>query len=154
MSAVLSRALPAERVHIATDRFTEPFWQAARERRLVAPRCGDCGHFRLPPTPFCPECQSQNIDWTELSGRGSVFSFSVVRNIRGLDDDVVLVAAVVDLPDAPGARLVSNVIDADPDEVRIGMELTVDFTPVSDGWLLPVFRPLTEAREGEEGSAA
>ncbi|MFD4506582.1 Zn-ribbon domain-containing OB-fold protein [Streptomyces sp. NPDC058457] len=150
MSAVLSRALPPERVQIATDHVTEPFWQAARERRLTAPRCADCGHFRLPPTPFCPECQSQKVDWVQLSGRASVFSFSVVRNIPGLDDAVV-VAAVVDLPDAPGARLVSNVIDADPDEVRIGMELIVDFSPVSDGWLLPVFRPFTPAAEGKEG---
>jgi uncharacterized OB-fold protein len=140
MNATLAQALPSDHVRIATDVHTEPFWQAARERRLVAPRCGSCGHFRLPPTPFCPECQSQEVDWVELSGRATVFSFSVVRGLPGLDD-LVLVAVVVDLPDAPGARLVSNVIDVDPDEVRIGMELEVAFHPISDGWLLPVFRP-------------
>jgi len=54
----------------------------------------------------------------------------------------VLVPVVLDLPDAPGARLVSNVIDIDPAEVEIGMQLTVDFHPISDGWLLPVFRKI------------
>ena len=47
---------------------------------------------------------------------------------------------VVDLPDAPGARLVTNVVGVDPADVSIGTELTVDFHPISDGWLLPVFR--------------
>lgn len=133
-------ALPAERVHITTDAATEPFWAAAKERRLVAPRCGDCGTFRLPPTPFCPECQSRAVDWRQLSGRGSVYSFAVVHGFPGLPD-ITLVPAVVELPDAPGVRLVSNVIGVDPQTVRIGLPLVVDFHPISDGWLLPVFRP-------------
>jgi len=132
-------ALPADFVKIAVDPSTEPFWLAARQRRLVAPRCADCGAFRLPPTPFCPHCQSTAVTWTELSGRGLVYTFTVVSGFPGLPG-ITLVPVVVDLPDAPGARLVSNVIGADPAEVSIGAELTVDFHPVSDGWLLPVFR--------------
>lgn len=139
-------ALPADRVHISTDAATEPFWTAARQRRLVAPRCGDCGTFRLPPTPFCPECQSRAVDWARLSGRGFVYSFAVVHGFPGLPD-VTLVPAVVELPDAPGARLVSNVIGVEADDVRIGLPLVVDFHPVSDGWLLPVFRPADTAAE-------
>ncbi|MFJ6852334.1 Zn-ribbon domain-containing OB-fold protein [Streptomyces sp. NPDC091271] len=137
---VSAQALPSEYVHITTDSHTEPFWTAAREKRLTAPSCGSCGHFRLPPTPFCPECQSQEVNWVELSGRATVFSFSVVRGFPGLKD-IVLVPVVVDLPDAPGARLVSNVIDVAPEDVTIGMELQVAFHPISDDWLLPVFRP-------------
>ncbi|MGW2048870.1 hypothetical protein ACWCPF_27350 [Streptomyces sp. NPDC001858] len=53
--------------------------------------------------------------------------------------------AVVELPDAPGARLVTNVIDVEPENVRIGLELTVDFHPITDGWLLPVFRVAADA---------
>ena len=132
-------ALPAEMVRIATDVVTEPFWQAARERRLVAAKCADCGVFRQPPTPFCPECLGTEVDWPELSGRATVYSFAVVHGFPGLPD-VTLVPAVVELPDAPGIRLVTNVIDIEPSDVRIGMELTVDFHPISDGWLLPVFR--------------
>lgn len=135
----LATALPGEMVRITTNPTTEPFWLAAKERRLVAPRCGRCGHFRMPPTPYCPECQSREIDWVTLSGRGEVYSFAVVHGFPGLPD-ITLVPVVVDLPDAPGARLVSNVVDIDPAEVAIGMPLTVDFHPISDGWLLPVFR--------------
>jgi uncharacterized OB-fold protein len=136
---VLATALPGETVHIATSPTTEPFWAAAKERRLVAPRCARCGHFRLPPTAYCPECQSKEVDWVTLSGRAEVYSFAVVHGYPGLPD-LTLVPVVVDLPDAPGARLVSNVVDIDPAEVTIGMALTVDFHPIADGWLLPVFR--------------
>jgi hypothetical protein len=80
------------------------------------------------------------VDWTELSGRATVFSFSVVHGFPGLPD-ITLVPAVLDLPDAPGARLVSNVVDVAPEKVEIGMEVKVLFSPISDGWLLPLFRP-------------
>jgi len=140
MSAVKAQLLPGETVRIATNPVTEPFWRAAQEERLVAPRCAACGAFRMPPTPFCPGCQSTEIDWVELSGRGIVFSFTVVRGFPGLPD-ITLVPVIVDLPDAPGARLISNVVDVDPDEVYIGMELRVDFSPIADGWKLPIFRP-------------
>jgi hypothetical protein len=140
MSTTKAQALPGEMVRISTNPITEPFWQAARQEKLVAPRCADCGTFRLPPTPFCPNCRSTGVDWTELSGQATVFSFSVVHGFPGLPE-VTLVPVVVDLPDAPGARLVSNVIDVDPVEVHIGMALRVAFSPISDGWLLPVFRP-------------
>jgi uncharacterized OB-fold protein len=134
-----SGVLPAEIVHIVTDPSTEPFWLAARDHRLVACRCAGCGQFRMPPTPFCPSCQSTDLEWPELSGRAAVFSFSIVHGYPGLPD-LTLVAAVVDLPDAPGARLVTNVVGADPATVSIGQQLIVDFSPISDGWLLPVFR--------------
>ncbi len=135
----VAAALPAEAVKISVDPSTEPFWQAARERRLVAPRCADCGTFRLPPTPFCWRCQSAAVDWTELSGRATVYTYTVVEGYPGLPE-ITLVPAVVDLPDAPGARLVTNVVGVDPADVSIGTELIVDFHPISDGWLLPVFR--------------
>lgn len=145
-SPVLATALPGDMVTITTDPTTEPFWLAAKERRLVAPRCSACGTFRLPPTPYCPECQSNQIDWVELSGRAEVYSFAVVHGFPGLPD-ITLVPVVLDLPDAPGARLVSNVIDIDPADVHIGMQVDVDFHPIADGWLLPVFRSAGQAGE-------
>jgi uncharacterized OB-fold protein len=138
---VLAGSLPGESVRIATDPYTEPFWAAAKEDRLVAPKCADCGTFRLPPTPFCPHCQSENVEWPELSGRATVYSFSVVHGFPGLPD-ITLVAAVLDLPDAPGARLVSNVVDVDPAKVEIGTEVEVVFSPIADGWKIPLFRPV------------
>ncbi|BBX17019.1 acyl dehydratase [Mycolicibacterium duvalii] len=138
-AATLAGTIPGEHIRIAVNASTEPFWTAAKERRLVAPQCGDCGTFRLPPTPFCPNCQSKAVNWIELSGAATVYSFAVVHGFPGLPD-LTLVPAVLDLPDAPGARLVSNVVDVAPEEVKIGTRLHVDFTPITDGWLLPIFR--------------
>jgi uncharacterized OB-fold protein len=139
---VLAQALPGDDVHITTNPHTEPFWQAAQDDRLVAPKCADCRTFRLPPTPFCPNCQSKEVEWVDLSGRAEVFSFSVVHGYPGLPD-ITLVAAVLDLPDAPGARLVSNVVGVDPSKVSIGDQVEVFFSPIADGWKLPLFRPIT-----------
>jgi uncharacterized OB-fold protein len=140
MSSAPAEVLPGENVLITMNPTTEPFWQAAKESRLVAPQCANCGHFRLPPTPFCPECQSRDVTWVELSGRGVVFSFAVVHGFPGLPD-ITLVPVVVELPDAPGARLVSNVVGVPAGDVYIGMPLQVVFSPIADGWLLPVFQP-------------
>jgi len=141
MSTAVAQALPGEQVRITTSPVTEPFWQSARRGVLVAAQCANCGTFRMPPTPFCPECQSTAIDWPELSGRATVFSYSVVHGYPGLPE-ITLVPVVLDLPDAPGARLVSNVVGVDPAEVRIGMELAVFFSPIADGWKIPLFRPV------------
>ncbi|MCV7054903.1 Zn-ribbon domain-containing OB-fold protein [Mycolicibacterium gilvum] len=138
-AVTLAATIPGEHVRIAVNKDTEPFWQAAKERRLVAPQCADCQTFRLPPTPFCPTCQSKAVHWVELSGRATVYSFAVVHGFPGMPE-LVLVPAVLDLPDAPGARLVSNVVDVAPSGVTIGMSVRVDFSPITDGWLLPVFR--------------
>lgn len=138
--SALASTIPGEHIHIAVDACTAPFWEAAKARRLSVPRCGDCGKFRMPPTPFCPQCQSRAVDWVELAGEATVYSYAVVRGLPQFAD-LLLVAAILDLPDAPGARIVSNVIDVVPEEVSIGMQVEVDFLPIADGWLLPVFCP-------------
>lgn len=147
-AVTLATTIPGEHVRIAVNATTEPFWAAAKQRRLVAPQCADCRTFRLPPTPFCPNCQSKSVNWIELSGEATVYSFAVVHGFPGMPD-LILVPAVLDLPDAPGARLVSNIVDVQPAEVCIGMRLRVDFTPIADGWMLPIFR-VAAADQGEE----
>lgn len=137
----LSVALPSDVVAITTDTVTQPFWEAARDGRLVAPQCGRCQTFRMPPTPFCPSCTSADIRWVELSGEATVFSYSVVHRFPGVGD-ILMVPAVLDLAGAPGARLVSPIVGVDPAEVSIGMTVLVDFVPISGGWKLPVFTPV------------
>jgi uncharacterized OB-fold protein len=141
MSA-LATTLPPESIRITTDGWTAPYWEAAQRDQLVAPRCGVCGAFRFPPGPFCPECRSQETEWVALSGRASVFSFSVVRGLPG-QPDLLLVPAVLEAPDAPGIHLVSNVVDVVPEDVTIGIEVDVAFVDITGGWKLPVFRPAT-----------
>lgn len=143
MSEPVSEMIPGERIAITTDTWTEPFWQAAKDGRLTACQCTDCGTFRMPPTPFCPNCQSQNTDWPTLPGTATVFSFAVCSRSPYPDlPDFTYVPVVVDLDGAPGARLVSNLVGIAPSKVEIGMAVQCDFNPIQDGWMLPIFRPL------------
>ena len=136
-----ARALPGEQIKISTNPDTEPFWEAAKEHRLTACQCGNCGTFRMPPSPYCPNCQSTEKKWPDLPGTGTVFSFAICSKNPANGEDYVYVPVVVDLDGAPGARLVSNLGGIDADDVRIGMKVQVDWNPIKDGWVLPIFKP-------------
>lgn len=140
MTHILSKAPPP--IEIGTSRWTEPFWNAARERRLVAARCRACSRFRMPPTPFCPKCHSQEIDWVELSGRGIVYSWTIVITpmLPGMENSVPYVPAVIELPDAAGVRLVSNIVGAPIQEISIGQEVRVVWETWPDGTVVPMFQ--------------
>jgi uncharacterized OB-fold protein len=136
-------APPPELAVLTPDSWTEPFWRAAAEHRLIVPRCRACGTFRMPPSPFCWACQSSDLDWIEHAGDGSVYSFTVVRHavVPQVATALPYVVAVVELADAGGVRLVSNVVDIDPELVSIGLAVTVVWDDVSDGVAVPRFRP-------------
>jgi uncharacterized protein len=135
-----ARALPGHDIQITTNPDTEPFWLAAKAHKLTACQCGDCGHFRMPPSPYCPECQSTKKAWPDLPGTATVFSFAICNKDPKTGEPYVYVPIVVDLDGAPGARLNANVTGCDAEDVHIGMKVTVDWTPIADGWVLPNFR--------------
>lgn len=136
-------SLPAEIAGLNPDSWTEPFWLAAAEHRLVAARCGACATFRMPPSPFCHVCRSQDIDWTELNGTGTVFTFTVVRHavVPVVREHVPYVVAVVDLDGAPGARLVTQLVGMAPEHVTIGMPVGVVWDDVAEGVSVPRVMP-------------
>jgi uncharacterized OB-fold protein len=121
----------------------KPFWDATAEGRLLLPRCQDCQAVIWYPRPFCPECASTNIDWFQASGRGSVYSYTINR--RGQADlpeyrnAGVYVLAYVELEEGP--RVLTNIVDCDPDSVRIGQAVEVVFHDTGQGTALPRFRP-------------
>ena len=115
------------------------FWEAAAEHRLVAQRCAGCGALRHPPRPMCPHCHSLDHDAVELSGRGTLYSYAVLHHPQHPAFDYPVVAALVDLDE--GVRLVSNLVEVDPADIRIGMRLQVMFSPTADDRAVPVFRP-------------
>lgn len=132
-----------EIVNLHPDPWTEPFWRAAREHRLTAPRCTTCGTFRMPPTGFCRKCRAQGVDWVQLVGSGTVYSFTVTHQalIPQLAAYTPYVIAVVELDDAPGIRLVTNLVDAEIETVRIGMPVTVVWDDVHEHATIPRFTP-------------
>jgi hypothetical protein len=95
----------------------------------------------MPPSPYCPNCQSREKSWPDLPGTGTVFSYAICTHDPKTGEPYVYVPVVVDLDGAPGARLVSNLGGMDAEDVTIGLKVTVDWNPIEDGWVLPVFRP-------------
>ena len=141
--ADLVRLPPEELINLSPDVFTEPFWRAAAEHRLVVPRCTSCGTFRLPPSAFCFVCRAQDVEWVEQPGHGTLYSFTVIRHplMPDLADSVPHVPAVVELPDTNGCRLVGPMTDCAVSDVRIGMEVDLVWRDVREGETVPMFRP-------------
>jgi uncharacterized OB-fold protein len=124
------------------DNETLPFWQAAAEHRLVVQRCTDCDHQRHPPAPVCPECRSSNADWNELSGRGELYTYTVVHRAIALGQELPFVIAVVSLEGAGGVRIISNLVDANPGELEVGMAVELVWEDMSEDLAIPRFRPI------------
>jgi uncharacterized OB-fold protein len=119
---------------------TEPFWAAVQERRLVVPKCENCGTLTFPPTVACPACASDRFSWTPVSGRGTIYSFTVYHRVYhpAFKGKVPYVVAVVALEEGP--RIISNVVGLPPGEVTCEMPVSVIFEEVRDGYLIPKFQ--------------
>ena len=120
---------------------TRPYWENARAGRLVTQRCRNCGRIWHPPLPACPHCHGTDIGWHEVSGAGTVYTYTVVRHAThaALADRVPYVIAIVEL--AEGPRLVTGIEGCAPEDVRVGMTVRACFREVADGVALPYFEP-------------
>ena len=123
------------------DLETQPFWDAAREGRLLIKRCNACARTHFYPRPFCPHCWSQDVEWMDASGRATLYTWSVVHrnDLPPFHERVPYVAAVVDL--AEGPRMMTNVVDCEFDRLEVGMALDAVFLPTSDEVTIVQFRP-------------
>ena len=97
----------------------------------------------MPPTGFCPGCRQQSVEWVELSGRGTVYSFTITHQplIPQLRDYIPYVVALVEPDDAPGIRLATNLVDADTEAVHVGMAVHVVWDDVHENATVPRFTP-------------
>jgi uncharacterized protein len=120
------------------------FWfEGAREHRLLIQRCASCGKLRHPPGPMCPQCRSYEWDTIEASGRGTIYSYVVNHHPQVPPFGYPLAIGLIELEE--GTRLVANVIGIDPDDIRIGMPVEVEWVDHDPDLSLPAFRP----REGK-----
>ncbi len=122
---------PKPRPAPVPDHDSAPYWQALHDGRLLLQRCQDCGKFQLYPRDRCLSCRGP-VTWLEASGRGTVYSFTVIRQnyARPFRDWIPYVVALVELEEGP--RVMTNLVDCDPDAVQVGMPVTARFEVVSD----------------------
>ena len=117
----------------------EGYWLAAAAGRLAIQQCRSCGRFRHPPRPMCPHCHSVESQWTEVAGTGTVYSYALLHHPQHPAFSYPVAAVLVDLDE--GVRVLSNLVDIDPAEIRIDLPVEVTFEPTTDEFAVPVFRP-------------
>lgn len=123
------------------DGITLPWWQAAAEHRLVVQRCKSCQHTQLPPAPICSECRSEELDWKEVSGLGELYTYTLVHRPIAAGQELPFAIAVIALEDAGGVRMISNLVDVDPDALEIGLAVELVWEDMGPELAIPRFRP-------------
>lgn len=119
-----------------------PYWDGARNERLMIRSCKACGQKHFMPRYLCPHCWSTELDWVQASGRATVHSFSIIRRAPAavFAPNVPYVVALVDLEEGP--RMMSNIVGDGALEVRIGEAVRVCFEDRGDGAKIPQFARL------------
>ena len=116
------------------DALTRPFWEAAREHRLILQRCTACGRYQFYPRPFCLECQSGELEWVEASGHGVVYSVTTVRMNVLPELEPPYQVAIVELEEGP--RMLGGIVGG---EARIGDRVEICWREREDLPPLPMF---------------
>jgi len=118
-----------------------PYWDAARRHELLVPRCTACGRAFFYPRDACPHCMSADIDWVQASGRGLLYSFTVIHQPAhpGFRADAPYIYALVELEEGP--RMVSTLVDCPVEDARMEMPLVAVFDDVTPEVTLVKFRP-------------
>jgi uncharacterized OB-fold protein len=124
--------------------WAEPFWAGTREGKLVIQKCADCGKHVFYPRRVSPSCFSERLDWVEASGRGTVYSHTLVQNNppSAFIEDLPFTIAIVELEE--GVRMMTNVVECDPESVYCDMPVEVTFERLTDEITLPKFKPLAK----------
>ncbi|MDH3336232.1 MAG: Zn-ribbon domain-containing OB-fold protein [Gammaproteobacteria bacterium] len=130
-------AKSSQRIRPVENYDSAHFWQGLRDGKLLIQECGACGLRRHPPQPMCEQCQS--LDWTtvESSGRGTIYSYTVIHYPEIPPFEYPNAIVLVDLDE--GVRLASQLRGADPDDIAIGQRVIAKLVDVQDDLTLPVF---------------
>jgi uncharacterized OB-fold protein len=117
---------------------SRPFWEGARQGKLMLQQCGRCGAYRWTPQQLCIACHAEEYEWVQVSGRGTLYSFSTVERPPLPAFEPGYVVAVVEL--AEGPLMLTNLVGCEPAELRIGMPVEVAFEKASEEIYLYKFR--------------
>lgn len=117
---------------------TKPFWEGANRGELSMQQCRSCGRYQFYPREHCIHCGTRELDWTVLSGRGIIYSYTVTMRAANDAFEAPYVVAIVELDEGP--RMLTNVVDCKISEVGVGASVRAEFVPMKNGTSLPVFR--------------
>lgn len=129
----------AKRIEPPESEVAKPFWEASRSKELVLQWCKPCGTVIWYPRPVCPTCLGEDLEWRPASGTGEVHTFSVMHKQANPFMQPPYTVALVQLDE--GARLMTNIVNCEPDDVSVGMQVQVHWEELSDGRHLPLFEP-------------
>lgn len=119
-----------------------PFWEAAKRREVQIQHCDSCGANIFYPREVCPECLSSNLEWIKVSGKGTVYSYTIAQapTHPAFAEDVPYVIAIVELTEGP--HITTNIVGCKPEAVRVGMPVEATFEAVTPEITLLKFRPV------------
>ena len=120
---------------------SRPFWEGCRQGKLLLQYCTQCQQYQFYPRLYCMHCNSNALSWVEAGGRGVIYSYTIIHQNKSPEfiHDTPYNVAIVQLEEGP--RLMSNIVDIVPTELRVGLPVTVVFDQVTESISLPRFRP-------------
>lgn len=135
MSEAYQKPIPA------MQPWSEAFWKGTKQHKLLIQECNDCKAKIFYPRKYCPECWSADLGWSEASGKAKVYAQTTMMDMvePKFWGDLPYVLALVDLEE--GVRMMTRIVECEPEEVHIGMDVEVVFEDISDECALPFFKP-------------
>lgn len=125
-----------------TQPWSKPFWEGTKQGKLLIQHCKDCNVNIFYPRKVCPECWSKNMDWITASGKAKVYMFSTAYDMvePKFMADLPYTVAYVNLEE--GIRMMTRIVECDPADIHIDMEVEVVFHKLNDDYYLPYFKPV------------
>ncbi|HWE55736.1 MAG TPA: OB-fold domain-containing protein [Acidimicrobiales bacterium] len=137
-----SEALPPARPTPELNYLNREFWTGGAEGELRIQRCTDCRSWQHPPRARCPRCGSGRLAYPAASGRGTVYTFTLIHHAYRPGLTLPVVVALVELDEQPGLRVTSNITGCPPAAVAIGQPVSAVFEDQENGIFVPLFEPI------------
>ena len=127
------------------DHHTLPFWEACGNQRLTVQRCAACNHAQHPPAPICSECRGSEFEQVEVSGKGTLYTYTAVHQPITYEEKLPFIIAVVELDMAGtdcrnSVRMMTNIVDAEDSELEVGQAVELAWEKMSDMVSIPRFK--------------
>ena len=130
----------------APDDWSKPYWDGAKDHKLMIQRCQSCGYYNHPPVFMCMNCKDRDaqLAFEGVSGKGTVYSWFIEHDTRvgGFEEKVPWLVAAVELEEQPRLLLLSNILNCPYDELEIGMSVEVVWEKVNEEIMIPQFQPV------------